>query len=130
MTRLPLARPAALPGALLALCGLVASVGCTAPPPHARASAAAQAACRTHADDVYLRQNRDAIYRADNYTTQQRDTPFAASGMPGLTTTGLSEEYGRDTTMENCLNGMGNSNTPSAAGYSVNPGGEAPSTMK
>jgi len=130
----------ATPALGLALLALAAPLGaCAGPAPSSsRATAAERAACRTHADEVFSRQNRDAIYRSDTYSTALRDSPFASSGMPGLTTTGLSQQYGVENTMQDCLRGIGNApaateaappGTPPIAD-SFSTGGAAPATVK
>ena len=64
-------------------------------------------ACRARADQVFTRQNRDAVYRVDTYNTDTRDAPFGTSGLKGVTSAGLSQQFGRDTMVENCLRGSG-----------------------
>jgi hypothetical protein len=81
--------------------------GCAGPGSQTRSTEAARAACRAHADNVFEQQNKDAVYRSDTYSTQLRDSPFGSSGMPGLPTFGLSQQFGVQTTMQNCLNGTG-----------------------
>jgi hypothetical protein len=106
--RLTGARPAAPIGCLL-LAGLTLAA-CAAQPPATRASAAQQAACKQRADEVYLRQNRADIYRADNFATSTRGAPY--SNLPtSNATSGLSGRYARDTMLSDCLNGIG-SGTP------------------
>ncbi|MBV9784100.1 MAG: hypothetical protein JO264_09795 [Acidisphaera sp.] len=80
---------------------------CGAPPP-SQPSAATQAACRSRADEVYLRQNRQSIYRADDYAGGIRDAPYATTGLPGITTNGLADRYDRDEMVRSCLNGTEN----------------------
>lgn len=88
------------------LAALLALAGC-AEPPLSRASAATQAACRSRADEVFLTQHRDSVYRADDYNGGIRDAPYATSGLPGITTNGLADEYDRDETFRSCVNGTG-----------------------
>lgn len=61
----------------------VTLVGCAGESAGPRASAAQQAACRGRADEVYDRQNRADIYRADVLAGGARDAAFSASGSPG-----------------------------------------------
>jgi hypothetical protein len=85
---------------------LAAAVGlaaCTAQPPRTRADAATAAACEQRADEVYLKQNRADLYRSDRYSTSTRDAPFASTGLPGVTTDGLSQRYARDTMISDCI---------------------------
>ncbi len=97
-----------IPARVLPLAALLALAACSSPPQssggRARASAATLAACRQRADDVYLRQNRDEIYRADTYVGSTRDSPFAGYGQSGITSAGLSGRYARDNIQEACLN--------------------------
>lgn len=89
---------------------LVVSAGlaaCAAPEPQTRANAARAAACREHADEVYLRQNRAELYRSDAYATSTRDAPFATSGIKDDPTRGLAGRYARDTMVGDCMNATG-----------------------
>lgn len=99
--------------ALLALLGLAA---CAAPA-RLHGSAAQEAACSKRADEVYERQNRGAIYRADSYATSGRDAPFGGSGY--LNAPSLSDQYAREQIRDNCLSGRSNASAndvaPSAA---------------
>ena len=72
--------------------------------PERQGSAAQKAACRQRADEVYSKQNRAEVYRSDTYLTTTRDSPFATSGLPGITSRGLSGQYARDTLVRDCLN--------------------------
>ena len=47
---------------------------------------------------MYAAQNRVELSRRD-----ERDTPFAASYLPGITTRQLSERFSRDNQMASCL---------------------------
>ncbi len=85
----------------LLLAGLLAA-GCTPAPPPSRSAVAARAACRAQTEAAYNRQNRDLLSTRD--TT---DTPFSTSGLSGITTNGLSREYDRQTTLDNCLRTSG-----------------------
>jgi hypothetical protein len=100
--------------------------GCANPTPTSRASAAARSACRTHADEVFEQQNRGAMYLSDTYSTGVRDSPFASSGLPGPSTSGLSQQFGIDTTMQNCLNGTGNGTGDTPAATAASPPGIPP----
>ena len=68
-------------------------------------SAEAVAACNTRADEEFLRQNRDATYKADTYQTSQRDSPYSGAGLPE-TSQGLSDQYSRGRDVRSCLNGV------------------------
>jgi hypothetical protein len=107
MTRLPLAPVLTSPTRLvfprvLAI-GLIAGslgAGCTPAPPPSRSAVAARAACQAETEATYNRQNRDLISQRD-----QTDTPFSTSGLSGITTTGLSREYARESMLDDCLKG-------------------------
>ncbi|MCW3475037.1 hypothetical protein [Limobrevibacterium gyesilva] len=106
MTRLRLPAIRTVRGPTLSLLATLAVAACAAQQPQSHASAAQQAACKQRADEVYLRQNRADIYRADTYATSTRDAPL--SGLPqSNTTSGLSGRYARDVLLSNCLNGIG-----------------------
>jgi hypothetical protein len=124
---------------LLSASALLACLGaCANQTPASQSSAAARSACRSYADEVFQRQNAGAVYQSDTYSTGLRDSPFGSSGLPGLTTTGLSQQYGIDTTMQNCLNGTGGSSAsvePSVPGAppgatTITNGAPAPATVK
>lgn len=107
----------ALP-ALLAGASLSGLAGCAREAPLSHAAAADRAACRHRADEVYRLQNRDARYRSDLYATSTRDAPFAAGGVPGNPTSGLSASFAREQLESDCLNSRpGNIGpTPAAPG--------------
>lgn len=98
--------------ATLAIVGVAAS-GCSlgSPGPQARATQAEIGACRSRADEVYLKQNRDEIYRADTFASTTRDAPFAGAGIAGTASSGLSGQYARDQLYTDCLR-----NAPSNVG--------------
>jgi hypothetical protein len=85
----------------------LAASACSFGPPPTRADLAAQSACRERADEVFQRQNRDQVYRVDAYRTDTRDAPFATSGLKGVTSAGLGQQFSRDTMLDNCLRGTG-----------------------
>jgi len=98
--------------ALAALLAAAATLGACAntyhrPANRAAASQATLAACRTRADEIYLKQNRAEIYQADTYATQTRDSPYGASGLPGITSAGLSGRYAREQMEDDCINASG-----------------------
>jgi hypothetical protein len=86
----------------LALATLLGLAACAAPA-HRHGSAAQEAACAKRADEVFLRQNRAEIYRADQYAASGRDAPFAGAGR--LDAPSLSDRYAREQFLENCLAG-------------------------
>jgi hypothetical protein len=90
---------------------LLAIAACAAPPPtgQARADAATLNACREHADAVYDRQHRDTIYAISS-----RDSPFSANYTPGLVDRGLSQRFGRETMVRDCVRNTGTEGERSA----------------
>ncbi len=84
-------------------------------------NAAATTACRAEVDRVYAAQNR-----ADLSTRDERDTPFAANYLPGVTTQGLGARYGRDNMMGSCLDNAATARPaaarPTTATTGANPG--------
>ncbi len=85
---------------------MLALAQCTPPPPpptgQARADAATVAACREHADAVYDRNRRDTIY-----TISSRDSPYSANYTPGLVDRGLSQRYGHENLIRDCIRNTG-----------------------
>ncbi len=84
---------------------MLALVQCSPPPPpvgQARADAATLAACREHADAVYDRNHRDTIYANSN-----RDAPFSGSYAPRTVDAGLSQRYGRENMVRDCVRNTG-----------------------
>jgi len=68
-----------------------------------RADAATWAACRSHADEVYNRQRRDTIY-----TINSRNSPFSGNdSTTGIADRGLSERYGRENMIRDCVRNTG-----------------------
>lgn len=82
------------------LVGLAVLPGCYNRPPPSRAEQAALNACRRRADQIFLEQNRAYLSERDT-----RDSPFASSGLTGITSEGLGDRYGRDEMVASCLNG-------------------------
>ena len=70
-------------------------------------STTAVADCRVRADRVFSRQNPDHVYRADDYETDTRDAPFASTGMRGVISAPLPQQFARDDTMDECLRASG-----------------------
>jgi hypothetical protein len=90
--------------ALFALAGCSNPIG--SPSPRATASERAMTACRQRADEVFDRQNRNAVFRSDEYVASQRGAPYASTGL-GLSrdpSAGLSDQYARDVILDDCLN--------------------------
>jgi hypothetical protein len=94
---------------------LLALAFCAPPPPpvpmasapgdvgQARADAATLTACRSHADEVYNRQRRDTIYTINN-----RNSPFSGNdSTTGIADRGLSERYGRENMIRDCVRNTG-----------------------
>lgn len=96
-----------------AVLALLAAAGCAPPQTtSSRQDAAALAACRTRTDQVYQKQNRYLMSERD-----QRDTPYASTGLPSNTAAGLGQRFGYDQMLAGCLNQNG-----PAAGTSSQPG--------
>jgi hypothetical protein len=106
MTRLAILRCISLFGGLLALSA------CAQNGPVSRATAAQRTACSQRADQVYLQQNRGAIYENDMYVSSTRDAPFSGSGLPANPSAGLSAQFARDRIEDHCLDGTGTSPSP------------------
>ena len=95
---------------LLALT-LTALAGCVAPRPETaqtRASAAARAQCRASTEQAFNRQNRYLLSERD--TT---DAPFSSSGVTGITTRGLTQQYDYENDLASCLSSRANGPVPS-----------------
>jgi hypothetical protein len=61
------------------------------------------AACRQRADEVWERNNRGEIYRADVYASGTRDAMFSSSGSPNLGIRELQGRFARDRMYNDCL---------------------------
>ncbi len=83
------------------------------PSPAAQANAAAFKACRASTDESFEKQNRYLLSERD-----QTDSPYSTSGNTGITTRGLSQRYGYDVDLSDCI----------AASRSTTPNGPATST--
>lgn len=96
----------------------LAVAGCGLPNGGRRAGlTAAQAQeCRARSEEVYRQQNRADIYKSDTYATSTRDSPFSTSGLPGITSSGLGSQYGRERALNDCYNASasGSPATPQA----------------
>jgi hypothetical protein len=90
--------------ALLSLILPVGLTACEGATDSNHSAAHAQAvACRQHADDVFLKQNRDYLTQRDN-----RDSPFSSTGLIGVTSAGLGRRYGRDAMIDDCMDAARN----------------------
>lgn len=125
---------AALRTALLALAMGGVLAGCarpSGPPPTAQQTAA----CRQRADEVWNRNNRGEIYRADAYAGSTRDAMFSSSGSPNLGIRDLQGRFARDQIYDDCVRAVAgnvgsNPDTaaapaPPATGTGVMPRGQA-----
>jgi hypothetical protein len=77
---------------------LLCLAGCGFPPPQSDAERTASEGCREDANRVYDAQNR--------YQLSERpspDTPYSGSTPPPLPSDGLSDRYGFDQMVSNCL---------------------------
>lgn len=84
---------------------IAALAGCAAPRPQTpvtRASAAAAASCRASTESSFNRQNRYLL--SERNTT---DAPFSTSGVTGITTRGLTQQYDYGTQLQDCLTASG-----------------------
>jgi hypothetical protein len=87
------------------LAALIALAACSPPPAptaQSRANQATLAACRHRADETYLRQNRASLYMQDD-----RDSPGSSTYVSGITTRGLSDRYGWDSQVSDCVRNQG-----------------------
>ncbi|HEX3347073.1 MAG TPA: hypothetical protein VHS58_03105 [Acetobacteraceae bacterium] len=113
----------------LLLLVLLASAGCQYLPssdgPRSRASAGDLVACRKRADEIYQAQNRGAVYDADLYRTSDRDSPYATSGLTGVTSDGLGARYQRDQFEDACLRST-NSSAPTQLNQGAGGGTASP----
>jgi hypothetical protein len=92
--------PAALHGlaALPITAAILALPACAPRQPMTRHDAATIAACRQRAEQIYTQQNR-----AEMFSNDQTNSPFGASGVTGVTSTGLGQRFGYDTNVSNCI---------------------------
>ena len=93
-----------LAAALLTACGT--------PAQRSRSQTVAAAdltACRARADEIYNKQNRAEVYRGDTFVSGTRDAPYSTSGLPGITSNGLSGLYQHDNLVSSCVNSGSNS---------------------
>lgn len=94
-------------------CWLIAAgllTACGTPVQRSRAQTVAAAdlsACRARADEIYNKQNRADVYRGDTFVSDTRDSPFSTSGLPGITSNGLSGLYQHDNLVSSCVNSRG-----------------------
>ena len=103
------ARSSSTLAGLMGLAALVVLAGCSQQP-RSRATAAATQTCRVEVDRMYSAQNR-----VDLSTRDSRDTPFASNYVSGITSRGLGAQYGRDNTLQSCVN-QALAGAPAAAG--------------
>ncbi len=87
---------------LAALTSLAACSPPPAPTAQSRADQATLSACRQRADEVFQRQNRASLFLQDN-----RDSPGSGSYVSGITTRGLSERFGWDQQVSDCVRNQG-----------------------
>jgi hypothetical protein len=85
---------------------------CEAPPPpvgQARADAATLAACRERADEIYDRTHRGTIYSING-----QNSPFSGGYLPAPVNQGLSDRFGRDSMVRDCVRNTGTETDRSA----------------
>jgi hypothetical protein len=104
---------------------LLVFASCSAPPPTAagRASQATLAACRSHAEDVYVSQNRDLIYQNDTSST-----PYSAGPNTGIPTHGLSSLFANQQVVDDCVRNTGSQTPRDDNAVAAEPGGQGPAT--
>lgn len=115
----------------IGLLPLLALAHCTPPPqtPEARANAATLAACREHADEAYNRTHRDTIYSMSG-SASGRDTPFSANYTPGVLDRGLSQRFGHENMIRDCVRNTGTETDRSASATPASPEPPAPPAPK
>ncbi len=85
--------------------------------PRSQADRATTVQCRAETDRVYAAQNRADLSRRD-----ERDSPFAGSYLPGITTRDLGAKFGRDNDMASCVaRNRGSSTVDSSPGTTFSP---------
>lgn len=109
-------RPALL---ALALGGVLA--GCNPPTPKTTPEQAD--ACRTRADEVFQRQNRQDVFRTDTHAGGTRDAMFSSTGSPGVGVGQLTSRFARDQLYIDCLRAVAGNvgTTPDAPGATPGP---------
>ena len=107
------------PSRLAPLLLVALAAGCSAPGPGGGGGVASTAACRARADEVYLRQNRADIYRADQYAAGGKDAPFGGGAL--INAPSLSARFARERLVDNCLAAR-----PGPAGPAADAPGTAP----
>ncbi len=88
---------------------LATVAGCAGSRPQtaaSRSNAAAVASCRASTESSFNRQNRYLL--SERSTT---DSPFSTSGVTGITTRGLTQQYDYDTQLDTCLTRSGTPTT-------------------
>ncbi len=99
---------------------LTALAGCAQRPPKLSVTdRATLAACRGHADQVYDRLNRGAIY-----SLSSNDAPNSSTGLVGDPTADLSNRFARDRMIARCVGGAG-----TTGGASIAPSFSVPATV-
>jgi hypothetical protein len=99
-------------GAVLALAALA---GCAQQQPNLSVTDRATiAACRDHADQVYNRMNRGAIYNSNSI-----DAPNSSTGLIGDPTGMLSARFARDRMIARCVGGAAPAGTAVTPSFSV-----------
>lgn len=106
----------------LACAALLALSACAAPrQDQSEVSPQKAAACRAQAEEIYLKQNRAEVYRADVYSANLRDTPYSSNLLDGVPTRGLSSSYARQQMYDDCLRAAGRPGTAPPAKGPTNP---------
>ena len=80
------------------ICAAGALAGCGFSPPLSSADRETLAECRSDADRVYNARNRAQLSQRDD-----QDAPFSGASQAGLPSTGLSDRYGHEQMVDNCI---------------------------
>jgi hypothetical protein len=88
-----------------------------------RANQATVAACRSRAENVYVSQNRDLIYRNDTSST-----PYSAGPNTGIPTHGLSSLFANQQVVDDCVRNTGSQAPRDDNAVAGQPGGPGTAT--
>ena len=88
-----------------------------------RAQQETVAACRSRAEDIYVRQNRDLLYQNDTSTT-----PYSAGPNTGIPTHGLASLFAHERTVDDCVRNTGTQTQRNDTSETAQPGGQGAPT--
>ncbi len=83
---------------LMLLSGAGALGGCGFSPPLSPGDRETLADCRSEADRIYNTRNRAQLSQRDD-----QDAPFSGASQAGLPSNGLSDRYGHEQMVDNCV---------------------------